>query len=293
LLSSVSTAENSDFVSSLGYSLGYLGGGICFAVNVWMFRCPECFGLASGTAAVQTSFLMVSLWWALFSLPLLLFVHEEALPSGSSPVREVLKTSLAQLKMTLCEIVRRRNLAFFIAAYWLYIDGVYSVVKMAVDYGVAIGFSSKELIAALLLTQFVGFPAALFYSWFGKKAGVKNAILFGLAVYAILVLWASQMSQAWEYYCLAVIIGLVQGGVQALSRSFFLRLIPMERSGEYFGVFNLVGKFSSIFGPAMVGFVAYYSGSSRAGIASLFLLFAAGALLLLQVKSENLSTADC
>ena len=161
---------------------------------------------------------------------------------------------------------------------------MYSVVKMAIDYGVAIGFAASDLIVALLVTQFVGAPASVIYGRLGEKFGTRPAIIGGLIVYSAIVIWGAQMTSPWEFYFLAVMIGLVQGGVQSLSRSFFLRLIPEDQASEYFGFFNLVGKFSAVFGPLLVGGVAYISGSSRLGMASLILLFVLGGWVLRKVK---------
>ena len=287
LLPSVSTDENADFISLLGYSMGYLGGGVLFALNVAMYLYPGVFGLTDGVAGIRASFLSVAVWWIVFSLPLFFFVHESE-PSGiPESASAAIRKSLATLKVTAKHILSEKNLLLFVLAYWLYIDGVYSVVKMAVDYGVALGFRSQELIAALLLTQFVGFPAALVYSKFGERFGPRRAILFGLYGYTAIIFWASVMSKPWEFFALAGFIGLVQGGVQALSRSYFLGLIPKEKSGEYFGLLNLVGKFASIFGPALVAAVAALTHSSRLSIASLVILFVIAVALLRLIDDHS------
>jgi len=289
LLPSVTGHEDSDLVSSLGYALGYLGGGLLFAINILMYLKPGWFGLDSGAAGVQWSFLTVGLWWLLFSLPLFLFVDEKAVVEQKD-LRGTLRQSFGSLVRTCLEILETKSLLFFLLSYWLYIDGIYTVVKMAIDYGIAIGFEAKELIAALLVTQFVGFPSALAYSYLGERVGTRKAILVGLFCYAIIVCWACLMSKPWEFYCLAAFIGLVQGGVQALSRSYFLRLIPAEKSGEYFGLFNLVGKLAAIVGPALVGLVAMLTSSSRLSISSLLVLFLLGALLLALVNEDEVES---
>ncbi len=287
LLSSVAEGDDADFVSSLGYAFGYLGGGVLFTLNVLMYLHPDWFGLTDGVQGIRYSFLSVAGWWFFFSLPLFLWTQEAHTPGGDPSVRTALAESFATLKSTLRHVISEKPLLYFVIGYWLYIDGVYSVVKMAIDYGVAIGFQAKELIAALLLTQFVGFPAALIYSWIGKKIGAKRAILLGLGGYAIIVFWACIMTKPWEFFALAVFIGLVQGGVQALSRSLFLRLVPADKTGEYFGLLNLVGKFASIAGPALVAIVAMVTQNSRASIGSLLILFIFGAYFLNRVELEN------
>ena len=287
LLPSVSDEQNADTVSAFGYALGYLGGGILFTVNILMYRHPEWFGLAAGVDGIRWSFFTVALWWVAFSIPMFLFVRELCPVKERIPVSEAFSESIRVLKGTVSHILHHRPLLYFMIGYWLYIDGVYSVVKMAIDYGVAIGFQSSELIVALLVTQYVGFPAAIVYSALGRKYGTRRAILVGLAGYMIVVVWASLMSKPWEFYALAVFIGLVQGGVQALSRSYFVKLIPADRSGEYFGLLNLVGRFSSIFGPALVGTVALLTESSRLSMASLLVLFVGGAFFLLKVEESE------
>ena len=287
LLPSVTNDENTDFVSLLGYSLGYLGGGVLFTLNVAMYLYPAMFGLADGLAGIRASFISVAVWWIVFSLPLFLFVKEAQPERETVTAGDAIRKSLATLKGTTKHIIAERNLLLFVLAYWLYIDGIYSVVKMAVDYGVSLGFDSRELIKALLVTQFVGFPAALAYSKLGSRFGARRAILFGLYGYVAIVLWASVMSSAWEFFALAAFIGLVQGGVQALSRSYFVGLIPKEKSGEYFGLLNLVGKFASIGGPALVATVAAITHSSRLSIASLVILFVIAVILLRMIDDRS------
>ena len=174
----------------------------------------------------------------------------------------------------------------FLIAYWLYIDGVGTVIRMAVDYGTALGFNSNDLIKALLLTQFVGFPAALAYGWLGTKIGAKRGILIAIVVYLGVVIWASQMTQRWEFYGIATVIGLVQGGIQALSRSYFSRLVPQGHAGEFFGFFNMLGKFAAVIGPLLMGIVALMSGDIRLSMLGLSVLFIAGGALLLMVDDE-------
>ena len=268
-------------LSALGFALGYLGGGILFAVNVAMVVQPEWFGFDDKATAVRVAFLTVAAWWAVFTVPLLLYVHETATDHAArSPgLLHAWKELLISWRL-----LRSLPDAFvFLIAYWCYIDGVDTIVKMAVDYGMSIGFSSDGLLTALLLTQFVGFPAALLFGRLGDRIGAKAAIWVALAVYVAVVIWASRMTETWEFYGLAVLIGLVQGGVQAMSRALFARLIPTEHAGRLFGLYNMMGKFAAIIGPVMVGWVAVATDSPRAGILSILLLFAVGALLLARV----------
>jgi len=241
---------------------------------------PASFGLADAAAAVRTSFLTVAVWWLVFSLPVLLFVQERVtvVSNGSA------MAAFRELGSTIREVRREPRIALFLLAYWLYIDGVDTIVRMAVDYGLALGFNSSDLLTALLVTQFVGFPAALVFGRIGERIGAKGGILIGLWVYGLVVAWAWRMDSAWEFYGLAVTIGLVQGGVQSLSRSLYAQLIPRQKAAMFFGFYNMLGKFAAVLGPLLVGWVGLLSGSSRTGILAILILFVAGALLLARVQ---------
>jgi UMF1 family MFS transporter len=215
LLPFVSRKDKIDQASALGFSMGYLGGGILLSINVLMALHPEKFGLADGAAAIRISFLMVAAWWLIFSLPLMLLVEE---PDGSASgwSVNVLQAGFKRVWTTLQEVRQLRNIWLFLVAYWLYIDGVDTIVRMAVDYGLSLGFDQNSLITALLITQFTGFPAALAFGWFGGRYGPKTGIFIGLAVYILVTVWASVMDSVSEFYYLAFLIGLAQGGIQAL-----------------------------------------------------------------------------
>jgi UMF1 family MFS transporter len=279
LLLDVARPEEFDLVSAYGYSLGYIGGGLLFAVNVAMTLKPQWFGIATASEAVRLSFLTVAAWWLVFTVPIVLFVREQG-PGRPLGALAAARAGWRELGMTVTHIRAYRPLVWFLLAYWLYIDGVNTVIKMAVDYGLSIGFPQESLIAALLLTQFVAFPAALAFGWLGSRIGAVNGIFIGLAVYAAATVGAFQMSSTWEFYALAVTIGLVQGGVQSLSRSYYGMLVPKGRQGEFFGFYNMMGKFASVLGPLLVGFTALLTGSTRAGILSVLLLFVVGGALL-------------
>src|SRR5690606_3585417 len=190
------------------------------------------------------------------------------------------RAGFGELASTLKDIRHYRPLVLFLAAYWLYIDGVNTIIKMAVDYGLSLGFESKNLITALLLTQFVAFPAALAFGRIGERLGTRTGLLLGISVYFVTTLWGYFLDTVTEFYLMAVVIGLVQGGVQSLSRSFYGRLVPPEKSGEFFGFFNMMGKFAAVIGPALFGWVGVVTGSPRLAIMSIALLFGAGGLLL-------------
>jgi UMF1 family MFS transporter len=266
-------------ISAFGFALGYLGGGLLFAVNVVMTLYPQWFGLADGADAVRWSFLTVAAWWALFSIPLVLFVQEQPALGRASGTR-MIGAGYRQLADTFRHLGSLRPVVLFLLAYWCYIDAVDTIVRMAVDFGLAIGLPANSLIVALLITQFVGFPAAIVFGRIGERWGPKRGIFAAIGVYVMVVLAATRMTTVAEFYALAVVIGLVQGGIQALSRSYFAALIPSGRSAEFFGFYNMLGKFAAVLGPVLVGWIGVVSGNPRTGLLALLALFAAGAVLL-------------
>ena len=284
LLVSVASERQLHKVSCLGFALGYLGGGLLFALNVAMTLWPARFGLADTSEAVRLSFGMVAAWWAVFSIPLLIFVEEPQ--AGRLSGWAAAAAGFRQLAATLREIRRLRIVLLFLIAYLLYIDGVGTVARMALDYGMAIGFDEKDLIVALLITQFVGLPATIAFGYLGARFGAKAGIYAGLGVYIAATLWGYAMQHVWEFYALAVAIGLVQGGVQSLSRSLFARIMPAARAGEFFGFYNMLGKFAVVIGPLLLGSAALATGSSRAAILVILALFIAGGLLLYFVDED-------
>ena len=278
LLTDVAEEKNFDKVSSLGYALGYLGGGVLFAFDVYMTLNPEKFGFENTAEAVRFSFLTVSVWWFIFSIPL--FINVPEIKTTDVKIGKAVIDGFKQLKITFHAIKKLRMVVLFLVAYWLYIDGVDTIVRMAVDYGMSLGFNATDLIKALLITQFVGFPAALGFGVLAKYIGAKRGILFGIFVYLMVTLWASQITSVSEFYILAIIIGLVQGGVQALSRSFYARIIPKNQSAEFFGFYNMLGKFAAVLGPIMMGVVGLVTQSPRLAILSISVLFISGGILL-------------
>lgn len=288
ILPSIARGVAMDDASSFGYAIGYLGGGVLFAFNVVMYLMPEWFGISDGVMAVKISFASVAVWWVGFSIPLWKNVPEpEVDPVESKSLFATTVQSIVGLKSTLADLVKNRDLFFFMIAFWLYIDGIYTVMTMAVDFGLAIGLESSHLIAALLLVQFVGFP----FTWlFGKltgRFGCRKPILFCIFVYSVMVLLATQMSTALHFYLLATVIGAVQGGVQSLSRSLLGHMVPAHRTGEFFGFFNLIGKFASIVGPMLVAITVLATGNSRLGMVGLLILFVAGGAFLWQVREPD------
>lgn len=288
LLIDVAAPGEYDMVSALGYSLGYVGGGLLFALNVFMTLQPEVFGLASASEAVRISFLMVAAWWLLFSIPALVWIREQR-PANPLSIRPAIVAGWRELRQTILHIRSLKPLVWFLGAYWLYIDGVNTIVKMAVDYGLSLGFPQESLIVALLITQFVAFPAALAFGWLGGRIGPIRGIFIALAVYALVTVAAYWLNSEAEFYAMAVTIGLVQGGIQSLSRSYFGSLVPQGRQGEFFGFYNMMGKFAAIAGPVLVGVTALLTGSTRAGILSILVLFVVGGAMLWRAHSLQLA----
>ena len=288
LLPAVASEKKVDFVSALGYSLGYIGGGLLFLINVLMYLFPAVFGLPSdgGVAAVKASFVMVAVWWIVFTIPLMLFVKEDA-PVRRLSAGQAVRKGFGDVVYTLRSLRRLRMTGLFLVAFWCYIDGVDTIIRMAVDYGTSLGFPSESLIVALLITQFVAFPAALAYNIFGRKIGQKKAILVAISAYAVISCIGFFMTNVIQFYVLACMIGLFQGGIQALSRSYFTRFVPSGMEAQFFGFYNMLGKFAAIIGPMLVGVVTLLTGSHRAGILSLVILFLVGGILLHRVDEDE------
>ncbi|MEJ2142436.1 MAG: MFS transporter [Gammaproteobacteria bacterium] len=286
LITDITDIKNYDRVSAFGYAMGYLGGGLLFTLNVIMVSKPGWFGLESTSEAVRLSFLSVSIWWLLFSIPLWLFVHEEKSQQSVS-VAQATRGGVQQLLDTFRQIKQFKMIGLFLLAYWLYIDGVDTIVRMAVDYGLAIGLEGSDLLMALLVTQFVGFPAAIGFGYIGERIGAKRAILIAIAVYLLVTAFAYRMQTVEEFYMLAVTIGLVQGGIQSLSRSLYARIIPKSQVAEFFGFYNMLGKFAAVIGPIMIGVIAATLEDSRVAMLSVSILFIGGAILLYFVDEQK------
>ena len=286
LLVDVAQPHEYERVSALGFGLGYLGGGLLFALNVAMVLAPQAFGLDGKTAAVQWSFVMVGLWWAIFTLPLMRWVRERPVARRLGPVQALVE-ALRELRGTVRSLRQHRNVVLFLLAYWLYIDGVDTVIRMAVNFGQSLGFPDDSLIKALLIVQFVGFPAAIAFGRIGERWGARNAVLLAIAVYAMVTVWAYTLHTVTQFYAMAVVIALVQGGVQSQSRALFAQLIPADRAGEFFGFYNMLGKFAVILGPVLVGWAALVLHDQRAALMSLLVLFVPGALLLARVEQPR------
>jgi UMF1 family MFS transporter len=306
LLPTVAGKDNVDYVSGLGFAMGYLGGGLLFLINVLMTLMPEKFGLADSGEAVRYSFISVAIWWGLFTIFTIQWVPEEKTAGASREGGNLIADGFRQIIGTFKKIRHLKTIFLFLLAYWFYIDGVDTIIRMAVDYGMSIGFASNDLIIALLVVQFVGFPSALVFGKLGQKWSVRKAIYLAIGIYMFIVVWGTMMTVKQEFYILAVMIGLVQGGIQALSRSYYSRLIPREQSAEYYGFYNMLGKFAAIVGPALMGVVGLIARrllmpptptpgqiehvgqlASRWSIGSVLILFLIGAILFYFVDEEK------
>ncbi len=306
LLPSVVGEDKIDFVSSLGYSMGYLGGGLLFLINVIMTLKPHLFGLADAGEAVRYSFLSVAAWWGMFTLITIFWVPEVKTAAASEKGVNFVLDGFRQFIDTFKKVRHLKTVFLFLLAYWFYIDGVDTIIRMAVDYGMSLGFDSTDLIKALLITQFVGFPSALVFGKLGEKWGVRKSIYLAISVYMFVTIWGTMMTERKEFYILAVVIGLVQGGIQALSRSYYSRLIPKDKAAEYYGFYNMLGKFAAIFGPALMGIVGLIARrllmppsptqeqiqavgqlAARWGIGSILILFIIGMTLFSFVDEEK------
>jgi UMF1 family MFS transporter len=290
LLPHVARPKEIDYVSSKGYALGYLGGGILLAVNILMIQVIW----SGSTLGPRLSFLTVAIWWAIFTIPL--FRHVPEPPANTAGIGEgvnPLSAGLRRLGQTFREIRKYRQLFFFLLAFWLYNDGIGTIIKMATIYGSEIGIGMIDLIGALLLTQFVGIPFSLLFGKFSSRIGTKRSIMLGLGWYTLITIAGYFMSQAWHFWVLAFSVGMVQGGTQALSRSLFGLMAPRARSAEFFGFYDISSKFAGIAGPALFALVGQLTGSSRLGIIALIIFFIGGIILLTRVdEKEGIRVAE-
>ncbi len=281
LLIEVSAPADYERVSSRGYALGYAGGGLLFALLAALLIGAERLGFADPAAVVRGGFYAAGLWWLVFSLPLLWWLREKK--RAGNWVREGVRRFVETLSL----LKLNREAVWFLAAYWLYIDGVGTIIRMAVDYGHVLGFSAGHLVTALLTVQFVGVPATLLFGRLAARIGARRSLFIGIAVYIVICAWAAVLETLAGFYALALLIGLVQGGVQAQSRSLFSRLVPAARITQFFGIYNLLGRFAVFIGPLILGWVGLLTGSPRFGILSVAVLFIAGAVVLHKMPRQT------
>ncbi|MEO5742879.1 MAG: MFS transporter [Vicinamibacterales bacterium] len=281
LLPHVARPDEIDRVSTGGYALGYLGGGILLALNVAWILSPGTFGLRDAAQASRLSFVSVAVWWFLFSIPLFRTVREPVVPAFKArSTIDLIITSFAGLLHTIRELRRYRNALLMLIAFVIYADGIGTIQRLATSYGAEIGIDQGALITAILLVQFAGIPFAFLFGMLAGRIGAKTSIFIGLAVYVLLTVSAYSMKTERDFYMLALMVATVQGGTQALSRSLFASMIPRARSSEFFGFFTIFEKFGAILGPAVFEMASRTTGSSRSAILSVVVFFIAGAFVL-------------
>lgn len=287
LLPHLAAPEELDRVSSAGYAIGYLGGGVLLAVNLAMIQKPELFGLADAGIGTRLSFVSVGVWWALFSIPLFRKVPEPAVAApGAVRERVSIALGIRRLKATFSELRNYKQAFLFLLAFVVYNDGIQTIMRMASFYGATMGLDSGAMITALVMTQFIGVPAAFAFGMIASRIGAKTAVFIGLTVYAAISILGYYMTTAAHFFALAGLVGLVQGGTQALSRSMFASMIPKQKSSEFFAFFSVFERYAGILGPLVFGWVAAYWGNSRNAILAVVIFFIVGALLLTRVDVE-------
>ena len=281
----VTTEDRMDRVSSLGYALGYIGSTIPFILCMAIVILAQQKLLPLSVAeASQISFVLTSLWWAAFSIPLLKKVKQiHGLEVEPNPIRN----SFIRLGKTLRNIRQHKALFLFLIAYFFYIDGVDTIIKMATSYGADLGISTTNLLVILLATQFVAFPFAILYGWLAGKFPGKTMLYVGILIYTFICIYAYFLNSTLDFWILAMLVGTSQGGVQALSRSYYGKLVPKENANEFFGFYNIFGKFAAIMGPFLVGIVTQLTGKTNNGVLSIILLFIVGGFLLVKVPESS------
>ncbi len=289
LLPHVARPDEIDQVSSRGYAMGYIGGGLLLAVNLVMIMVLP--GLVPGLDAglmTRLSFVTVAVWWFCFTLPLLLRVKEpERRIEAGEENQHPISVSFKRLIQTFKEIRKYRDLSLAMLAFWVYANGIGTIIVMATAYGTELGFGQTTLIGTLLMVQFVAAPFAFFFGWLSRKIGTKKSIYISLAVYTLIAIAGYFLYQEWQFWVLGFAVATVQGGSQALSRSLIGKMVPKAKSAEFFGFFSVFEKFASILGPAIFGVVSTIMGHSRMSIASLVIFFVAGIWILTTVNVER------
>ncbi|MGD2146737.1 MAG: MFS transporter [Anaerolineae bacterium] len=287
LLPHIAQKDDIDQVSTRGYALGYLGGGILLIVNVLWYMKPEWFFMPGVGFALRASFFSVAVWWAVFSIPLLRHVPEPQVVVREGESRNAVRAGFQRLSRTFGQITRYRQLLIFLIAFWIYNDGIGTIIKMATAYGDEIGIGLTDMTIALAMMQFVGIPFSFGFGWLARRLGTKRSILLSLGVYTLIAVAGFFMQTAIHFYILAFAVGTVQGGSQALSRSLYGAMVPKSQSAEFFGFFSTSSKFAGIFGPLLFGVVSQIAGGSRLSIISLIVFFVVGGLVLTQVDEQE------
>ena len=271
-------------ISGYGYAWGYFGGGFLFLINACMSLYPELFGLSSQAEAIRWSFITVSIWWFIFLIPLAVTYKE---PSAKVVENQVIKNSFKNLINTFISISQYRNAFMFLIAFFLFIDGVHTVVALAATFALNLGLDSSSVIIALLMVQFIAFPSTLMWAYVGEKYSDKFVINFSILIYILIIIYTLFLSNAMEFYILAAMVGFVQGGIQGSSRGLFAKLIPHDKAGEFFGLFNTFGKAGAFMGPALVGLFLALFENVRISLLPILVLFVLGLIVLYFVKTDE------
>jgi len=286
LLPHIATRDEMDRVSTAAYAIGYIGGGILLLANLAWILTPKTFGLPDTVAATKLSFISVALWWVLFSFPLFRRVPEppRIIEADETRTENVFRAAFGRVGETFRELRTFRNALLMLVAFLLYNDGIQTMIRMAAVYGAEVGIDSNAQIAAFVLVQFVGVPFSFLFGMLADRIGAKPAVLISVVVYTIVSIIGYFLATVWQFFLLAFLVGTVQGGSQALSRSLFARMIPRHKSSEYFGFFSIFEKFSGIAGPLVFAASVTLFGNSRAAVLSIILFFILGALVLTRVN---------
>jgi MFS transporter, UMF1 family len=289
LLPHIASDKDMDRVSSAGYALGYLGGGLLLVLNLLWITHPGWFGLRDAGVASRLSFFSVAVWWVVFSIPLFRRVREPPVKPEAAALAagNIVRASFVQLADTLREFRKYRQAGLMLLAFLIYNDGIGTIIRMASLYGTEMNLPESTLIGAIVMVQFVGIPFAVLFGKLAGRIGAKQAIFLSLVVYTGISILGYNMTAPWQFYLLAFLVGTVQGGSQALSRSLFATMIPRHKSSEFFGFFAVFEKFAGIFGPAVFAVTVALTGSSRNAILSVIAFFVVGAVLLAGVDVEE------
>ena len=285
MLVDVTTDERMDQISSFGYAFGYIGSCIPFIAGIILILVKP-FGLTT-LLATQISFVITIVWWFLLTIPLLKNVKQT---HYLRPKKNIVKHSFRRLYVTFMKLKKNKRLLYYILGYFFYIDGVYTIISMATSYGGEVGIDSTQMILALLLTQIVAFPCAIWSGKLAERFGSIRIIKIFILIYCGICFYGYLLDSALDFWVLAVLVGMCQGGIQALSRSYFGKLIPKKESSEYFGFFDIFGKFADFFGPLIISLCALIFHSSSYGVLALIVLFLIGFILI--QKSEKIAKTE-